>query len=375
MAKFNARINRFNNGFYRIILSIYLWPQWVLYQIRRSKESYIPAFLKCKNKKPFYHLLLDIFRLWLRFRCIPFHYFRYGLYRRGFAFVRVCKYYPETLFFHKILPAVNRNYSILDDKNLFESIISSSSIRYPRTLLKIRNGCLYDSDNYSVENADQLQIVLGQSIGDSVIVKPADYSSGGKSIFSIFRNAHGWIDSESNPVTYEWVSKLTQRDWIFQEALENSKEIAAIHNHCLNSFRVMTIFKRGCKPQAIYVSLKLGTSSTSATDNAHTGGIYVGVDNITGCLGDRGFDEDLNEYFCHPLSLVKFEGNKIERIHSVIDCAERAALLFPDLMIVGWDVALCEDGAYLIEGNSSPGLTVIQRPHDGLDKLIGELYN
>ncbi len=37
--------------------------------------------------------------------------------------------------------------------------------------------------------------------------------------------------------------------------------------------------------------------------------------------------------------------------------------LFPDLVALGWDVAILEDGPCLVEVNKGPDVDLIQRPH------------
>jgi hypothetical protein len=101
----------------------------------------------------------------------------------------------------------------------------------------------------------------------------------------------------------------------------------------------------------------------------------VGVDHQTGHLHNKGFDENLNEYSQHPVSKETFGNITINRIKEVTDCATKAAALFSDLMVVGWDIVLCEDGPYILEGNSSSGLTIFQRPFNGLGALMSELHD
>ncbi|MDP3899830.1 MAG: sugar-transfer associated ATP-grasp domain-containing protein [bacterium] len=373
MASFNESIKNFNNRYYRFFLKVALYPKWMGYQNLRFKQSYLPAIHKySKESKSLPIIIFEIIKLTLKFRCLPYHYFRYALYRRQFSFVDVSKFYPETLFYYKILPKINNNYVLLDDKNIFESMIKGSGLRYAQTVLKKKNGCVYDQHGNRIVRQSQLQNTL-DLIGHTVIFcKPASYSSGGKGIFTIQKQELSWLNEENRIFDLEFLQTEMHGDWILQLPLENAKEIARIHNDSVNSFRVLTVFRPDGGSKVIYVSLKLGTSDT-ITDNAHTGGLYVGVDHQTGQLLGRGYDEDLNEYDMHPVSKIPFKDIRISRVSEIVEYANRAAGLFSDLTIVGWDIALCDDGPYFLEGNSSSGLTIYQRPFKGLQKLMDEI--
>jgi hypothetical protein len=48
----------------------------------------------------------------------------------------------------------------------------------------------------------------------------------------------------------------------------------------------------------------------------------------------------------------------------VLDLARRAhATAFSDHVVIGWDIAILEDGPRLVEGNKGPDLDLVQRSH------------
>ena len=44
-----------------------------------------------------------------------------------------------------------------------------------------------------------------------------------------------------------------------------------------------------------------------------------------------------------------------------IDLAVRAHRIFPDYVLIGWDIAIVEDGPCVIEGNRGPDVDIHQR--------------
>jgi hypothetical protein len=161
---------------------------------------------------------------------------------------------------------------------------------------------------------------------------------------------------------------LSSEDWIIQEAVSNCSDIASVFNGCTNSFRVLTVIK-GTKISVVYCSLKFGRG-VCATDNAHTGGVYVGVNLESGELDSTAYDEDLNEYTEHPTTGIRFQGIKIKNIQELLECAKKCAAAYPDITVAGWDIVLSPTGPIVLEGNSSSGLTIFQRPFQGLQALL-----
>ena len=71
-------------------------------------------------------------------------------------------------------------------------------------------------------------------------------------------------------------------------------------------------------------------------------------------------DKDNNEYECHPLTGYRFDGFQIPNFEIVKKTVLEAALVNPNIHVVGWDVAVTEDGCTFIEGNRRPGFDLVQ---------------
>jgi len=162
---------------------------------------------------------------------------------------------------------------------------------------------------------------------------------------------------------------MSSDSWIIQEAVENCQALKNIYEYATNSFRVLTYFKPGEGAKVLYCILKFG-NNRAHTDNAHTGGIYVKVNLTNGDLADTAYDENLLSYKMHPLTGVKFKNKNIAGIAQIVSLAERLGNLYPNLTFIGWDIALTSKGPVVLEGNSSPGLTIIQRTCGGMQEFI-----
>ncbi len=366
MGGFNIRMQTFRESVEKIGLKFYMWPYWFRYQNTRFKQSYWPAYLACDDKKSKTQILKELVSLGFHWKCLPYHYFRYGLYKRKFSYDKILDFVPETVVYNRLLPRLNSNYFLLDNKNTFESILANSSIKMPKTLFKIENGMVLDSKQNHISTQKEVDSIL-KEVKTDIVVKPADCGSGGAQIMVFSNKAQKFIYN-GKKLDIKGLRALSKKDWIIQESVANSGFLKRIHPSSLNTFRVMTFLHPLKGPEVLYAILKAGNNN-AATDNAHTGGIYVGVDINEHKLMNTGFDEDLNEFQLHPHTKVDFGRARIDGFEKVVDAAKRAALIFPTLRFVGWDIALTSNGAIIIEGNSSPGLTIIQRTYGGLKRF------
>ena len=104
-------------------------------------------------------------------------------------------------------------------------------------------------------------------------------------------------------------------------------------------------------------------------DNGHAAGIYVAVDMSSGRLAPYGTDEHLERFEKSPISNTVFADFAVPHFDEVLSVVERAASVFSDLPVVGWDIAVAEAGPVIIEGNSSPSLAMVMKTHHGATQL------
>jgi hypothetical protein len=108
----------------------------------------------------------------------------------------------------------------------------------------------------------------------------------------------------------------------------------------------------------------MAVKSTSVVDNLHQGGITAAVDHETGELGSAtnlGKDASVGWLDYHPVTGALIAGHRIAGWESVKQLALQAHRAFTDRLLVGWDIALAEEGPLIVEGNSSPDLDILQR--------------
>lgn len=195
---------------------------------------------------------------------------------------------------------------------------------------------------------------------DELFCKPLS-STQGKGIVRI--RFADYPDMES---AYE--DLMSKRKMICEECIVQHPAIAAFNPSSVNTVRVLTIVdaKDGeAECHHVYAGFRMGRGKS--VDNFHAGGIIASVDTATGITCMDAIDLYGNHYPLHPLSGLKTEGFRLPNWNKVLDITEKAALRLASsktggASMVGWDVAITQNGACLVEGNSEPSHTIIQLP-------------
>jgi len=310
-------------------------PYWSDYQKKRFKESYYPAFKREQNKKRFLKICNELTYLTLKWKCKPYHYFRYSLYKKEYDLKIIKKFLPETVFYYSILPRINSEYNLLDNKITAYDILKANNVLIPKYFLKIVNGNIFDGEGNLIEDDNKL-LKITCSMDNEIVAKFSDCGSGGKQIV-VLKKEEDKLRFGDQILTCELL-KENFDNWLFQEKLYNIAELSKVHEGSLNTFRVMTYLKNG-KPEVMYVMLKFGNKNAK-TDNAHTGGVYVKVNIETGTTEGMAYNENLEQFEKHPYTNCEMAKIKIPNFNEVVSVAKKCAILFPKLTFVGWDIAL-----------------------------------
>ena len=106
-----------------------------------------------------------------------------------------------------------------------------------------------------------------------------------------------------------------------------------------------------CEEQINCAPVLLRMRGTSHLDNAHAGGIFVGVHD-KGDLCPRAFFEYGEKYFFHPYSKIQLNGYHIRGIQDVRNVAVECHKKFLFLGMISCDMILDKDGRVtVIEAN------------------------
>jgi hypothetical protein len=164
------------------------------------------------------------------------------------------------------------------------------------------------------------------------------------------------------------LAKLVERSrhgpLMIQQRLKPHPDIAGITTGALPTIRVVTCLDEHGQPEVVAAMFRSSIGANMTVDNMHAGGMGTLVDVETGTLGpasNLGGDARLGWFAVHPDTGIPIEGRVLPLWTEAKALAASAHQHFKDRVVVGWDIAILEDGPIIVEGNGNPDLDILQR--------------
>jgi hypothetical protein len=245
---------------------------------------------------------------------------------------------------------------VLENKLYFDLFYRLYSLKLPNILMfNFRNIFTVNNRVFEVTNPDKFKELLkniftNNATYDSMIIKRMYWSYGGDKVFKIYRT-----QLEDDPeLMNELYSTVTKSGYLFQEVVKQHHELNKLNPSCFNTIRFDTYINPDGTIDVVSGYLRMSIRNTHV-DNISSGGLMVGINIKTGRLKKEGFSKITNvgvkTFTEHPVTKTIFENFYIPYFNESKELVKKAAMLMPDLRLVGWDVAIGESGPVLIEGN------------------------
>lgn len=132
----------------------------------------------------------------------------------------------------------------------------------------------------------------------------------------------------------------------------------------LPTVRALTVLDERGQPELVAASFRMSMGENRTVDNIHAGGLACRISLDDGQLGpasDLGSDARLGWHRHHPTTHARIEGTVLPYWREVTALAVRAHRAFPGRIMIGWDIAITQDGPLIIEGNRGPDMDLMQR--------------
>lgn len=271
--------------------------------------------------------------------CHEYFYSRTGIYSK--------EYIPTDLYNVELLTRANRlGYSsVYGDKNLTDVFLRN--VRQPHTILKRMNGYYYFEGEAVTEDE---AIKKCENLKD-VLIKPTRLTQGeGIKSLSV-SNGQTNIDGKDLKQLFRRYGKNFQ----IQERLKQHERMKALNPTSVNTIRIVT-YRSGNEVLLIYAVVRIGKIG-AVIDNQCAGGISTLI-NEKGLLGRTGFGGYGEDDILKTDTGVTLENYEIPSYDKVIATVKRLHLELPFYDLIGWDMAVGEDGEpVLIEWNTRVGLS------------------
>lgn len=148
---------------------------------------------------------------------------------------------------------------------------------------------------------------------------------------------------------------------VLEEIIEQSDIMSAPHPASINNLRCISI-RRGDDVEIFYPCVKIGMNNEFICSGA-SGSLIAAVDPQTGVVLTNGKTETLQEYDIHPDTGVRIAGFQIPDWEGVKSIVREAALQFPTMSFIGWDVVHSKKGWCIMEGNFATEFVCCQLPN------------
>ena len=338
-------MSRLLDGFFRVADNLrkkYKHDKHVRYAKSRTKKSFKQVKTKRKLTKAQAEVVKSYYKK-LTGKNVPLIYHEYFYSRTG---VYSKEYMPVGLFEADLIGRANqwkRLSPAYSDKNLDESYLPH--IPHPASILKNINGYYY----YKGRPVSKEDAVLLCSNIESAIIKPSTQSKGkGVRLISVVNGV-----SNIGSKTIEEVFSDYQKNFLIQEAVRQHPLISALNPTSVNTIRILT-FRSGMEIIVVYAVIRIGRSG-QVIDNQSAGGIST-IIHDDGTLGKYAFGVAGDDMIEKTDTGIVLEGYKIPGFEKAIAAVKKSHFDLPFFDIVGWDVAINEEGEpVLIEWNGNTG--------------------
>jgi hypothetical protein len=333
--------------------------------VSRRKKQMILTFLRDKDKKNWFQIIIELTVLWYSKNEFPSYYIVNLLYRKNVT------NFKDYLSSSENVKLLNWSYSKAQDqiiqvenKLLFENYLIKNNI--PTTKIFAHNTkstFTYNGNHFKIETKENLfifleNIFIEQGV-DQIFCKPIAGNMG-ENVFIISKSTY-------ENMTEDLITLVLSEAFIFQELIIQHDALKKINGASLNTLRVGTY--KSNELEVLWGFLRVGRAG-SIIDNAHEGGISIPFHKETGKLYDEGLqliDNGGGVYYKHPDTGIVFDNFQIPYYNEVIDIVTKASSLFK-FPFLGWDVAITPNGPVIIEANHDFHLKLSDRMERGLKR-------
>lgn len=357
-----------------MILKRTIYNQLMTFRYLRGKAK---AYHSGK-KKPFWPMLKDLYFWQFNERDFNTMYYAFALNIAGSkqnefigrrSFLRIKENVEATLKDRAGCSEISYNV-ITKDKFYANSIFAANGIACLPNLAFIRGEEMVFTDGRN-DKVDALLNLQGTYFIKNTVLEA------GEGVFRC-RIVDGKIEVNGEMQTLDsFIQMMGSGVWVVQRQYLSHQNIRKINASALNTTRIVTILN-GIEPEYLCGFQGFATGN-ALTDSWNLGSVYVGLDPHAGCLKEYGITsiEDKRPGLLreHPDSRIVFKDYKMPFLKEALELCLKAHRVLYFNFIIGWDVAITDEGPMIVEANEKPGMNVAQCLDGGLRIKIEKYAN
>lgn len=281
---------------------------------------------------------------------------------------------------------INGAYGLLlNDKLVMHRLLSNFDDYLPE-LFGVIEGRVFTPES-SCEADTLIELLRHQrhaGSGGGLVVKPTRGSEG-QGVRMVRFHQEAFCSVDGRPCSEEEACK------ILREGAENDPKIVttlvrnaayahALYPYTSNTIRILMMCDAETKePFVAAATHRIGVKKSRPVDNFSAGGLAAEVDTESGVISaafTKPRKGNIQRFTSHPETGATIEGVEVPGWSMVKGELKRVLYCIPGIKYVGWDILVQEGGFKILEGNSRPGLRLMQanRPFLG-DWRVSKFYN
>lgn len=314
----------------------------------------------------------------LKYEFGPDHFFAYDLHNRRSA--TWPDYFPADETARPIMKVINQTHrgpKITLDKVLTTDMLSAAGVPVaPITAIINRNIAAHPIGNSwdLIDDIDHLiQFLDSESCPSKLFSKPVG-GQGGSGAITAHRESVNWRIGDQQIDTRDLAARLldgnTEYGRLIQPQLKSHAAMEELTGaNGLSTVRIVTAVHKG-KARVVYASQKL-IGEGNAADNflgGKTGNLLAAIDLSSGalgaCFGKRKGDKYLLWHLDrHPDTGHAITGWQVPMWSELVRIAQEAALVMKVQPLLGFDVAITNNGPLILEANNNWSFSIPQITH------------
>lgn len=310
-------------------------------------------------------------QLWYCWKLATFHglqpeeYYKYRAFTQGdFSDAPHYVHNPTIVALHQRLHK-GLDIGVLDDKFRFYQFFSARGLAViPVYALAVGGKIEWRNEDFE-ENLPHVDL----------FIKPHNYYRGGfTELWRASEQPGLWKRKNRELNEQQLIEHLADlsssgRNFLLQKCLRNSDQLKKLSPNALATVRLVTYRFPDGKPAPLASRLAIPIGNLHTDHDAMGAGVDLESGELTPAIFEFLVPEVLAqidrsramaEWHTHPDTGAQITGEKIEGWQDMVNLCIEAHACLEHLPFVGWDVAMTEKGAVLVEGNSTWGHTSSQ---------------